>query len=117
MPEAMHGAPTLKLVTCILPFGVAAGVLARLKQEQGIVEAHVRAARGIGRLTPSRYRSAGSQTEKEILSVVTPAERADALFAWLFHAARIDRPHGGILFMNALARATPFVLPDLPDES
>lgn len=117
MPDVMHGAPTLKLITCILPFGVAAGVLARLRQEQGIVEAHVRAARGIGRLTPSRYRSVASQTEKEILSVVAPSERADELFAWLVHAARIDRPHGGILFMNALARATPFELPDLPDEA
>jgi hypothetical protein len=117
MADVLQGAPTVKVITCILPPGITSDVLARLRHEKGIVEAHVRAARGLGKLTPARYRKAGSQTEKEILSVIVSAEGADELFEWLFHETRIDRPHGGILYMNSLMRATPYVLPHVPEEA
>jgi len=116
MPDVLRGTATMKVITCILPPSVAPGILAKLRQEKGVVETHVRAARGLGKLTPAKYRKIGSQTEKEILSVIIPAERADELFEWLYHEARIDRPHGGILYMNALMQATPYVLPDVPEE-
>ena len=65
-----------------------------------------------------RGRSLTSESsQREILSVVVPEARADALFAWLFEAADIDRPHGGILYMQTLAEATAYTLPDLPAEA
>ncbi|HEX7705949.1 MAG TPA: P-II family nitrogen regulator [Thermoanaerobaculia bacterium] len=103
-----------KLITCILPAGVADEVVRRLESELGIIEAGVSKARGMGHLTPRRY-GAGVETEKEILTVVVPEAQADDLFRFLFDAARIDRPHGGIMFMNPLMQATQFELPKIEE--
>ena len=46
--------------------------------------------------------------------VIVSAAEADEIFSWLFDIARIDRPHGGLIYMAALGHATPFVLPELP---
>ena len=43
-------------------------------------------------------------------------DRADEIFEFIYHEARIDRPHGGLIYVTGLDRATPFVLPDLPEE-
>ncbi|MDX1582505.1 MAG: P-II family nitrogen regulator [Thermoanaerobaculia bacterium] len=113
----MQAAAPSKLISCILPPGIAYDVLEALKSEKEITEANVNNARGMGHLTPLAHRRRiGSETEKEILTVIVPAERADELFAFIFERAEIGRPHGGIIFMNDLVRATPFVLPDLPEE-
>lgn len=103
-----------KLITCILPHGVGHDVLEKLEKEKNILTASVNHARGSGKLTPQEYRGAGEQTEKEILEVVVPAEQADAIFEYLYITADINRPHGGLMYMATLGKATPFVLPDLP---
>lgn len=72
---------------------------------------------GMGKLTPAAYRQLGNETQKEIVTVVVPADQADDLFRYVFHEAQIDRPHGGIMFMHALGRATPFTLPEVPEET
>lgn len=105
-----------KLITCILPAGVADEVLVRLEREHGIIEASVSKARGIGHLTPRAHRRPASQTEKEILSVSVPEPHADEIFRFLFEAARIDRPHGGIMFMSTLTQTTKFELPRMKSE-
>lgn len=105
-----------KLITCILPKGRATRVLARLKHEKGIIAANVNFARGAGRLTPLAYRGVGETTEKELLNVVVAADRANEIFDYIYHEAEIDRPHGGLIFQQALRFATPFRLPDLPEE-
>ncbi len=61
--------PPQKLITCILPHGVALDVLQRLKDEKGIIEASMNSARGMGRLTPLAHRGVGEQSEKDILNV------------------------------------------------
>lgn len=109
-------APNRKLITCILPHGIAHDLLEALDQELGIVEGNVNNARGTGRLAGRKLSGLGSETEKEMLNVVVPADRADEVFAFVFERARINRPHGGIIFMSDLVRATPFELPDLPAE-
>ncbi|OGT82473.1 MAG: hypothetical protein A3H91_14000 [Gammaproteobacteria bacterium RIFCSPLOWO2_02_FULL_61_13] len=106
--------PPQKLITCILPHGIALDVLQRLKDEKGIIEASTNTARGMGRLTPLAHRGLGEQAEKDILTVIVSAAEADEIFAWLFGIARIDRPHGGLIYLTALGHATPFVLPELP---
>ncbi len=106
--------PPQKLITCILPHGVALDVLQRLKDEKGIIEASMNSARGMGRLTPLAHRGVGEQSEKDILNVIVSAAEADEIFEYLYDIARIDRPHGGLIYMTALGHATPFVLPDLP---
>ena len=106
--------PPQKRITCILPHGIALDVLQRLKDEKGIIEASMNSARGMGKLTPLAHRGVGEQTEKDILNVIVSAAEADEIFEYLFDIARIDRPHGGLIYMTVLGHATPFVLPDLP---
>ncbi len=105
-----------KLITCILPCGIAFPVMEKLKQEKAIITATINYARGMGKLTPLAYRGVGEQTEKEILQLVIPAERGDEIFEYIYITADINRPHGGIIYMSTLQMATPFVLPDLPGE-
>lgn len=105
-----------KLITCILPIGCASALIRSLKEEKGIDTANVNHARGTGRLTPHRERGIGEQTEKDIVNIVVEAPIADDIFEYVFLKANIDRPHGGLIYMNQLITATPFVLPDLPEE-
>lgn len=109
-------APACKLITCVLHKGRSRPVLVALREEQGIVSANVNFARGTGRMTHRTYHRGMSQTEKEILQVVVPAERADELFAFIHERAEIGRPHGGLMYQTDLSAATTFVLPDLPEE-
>ena len=105
-----------KLITCILPIGVAHSVVQTLKDEKQIVTADVSNARGLGKLTFHKHRSLGDESEKQILTVVVPDDQADEIFEFIYHEARIDRPHGGLVYMSTLEPATTFVLPDLPEE-
>lgn len=105
-----------KLITCILPKGVAPHILQTLKDEWDLVAANINSARGIGKITPRKYRSAGDQAEKEVLTVMVPDARADAVFDFIYLAADINRPHGGLMYMVALQTSTAFNLPDLPVE-
>lgn len=105
-----------KLIVAILPTDVdALRLLKRLKEEQGIVAANVHFARGMGHVT--RDRSVSTETtQREILSFVVPEARSDELFAWFYAAADMHRPHGGIVYLQPLAAASPYMLPDLPEE-
>ena len=105
-----------KLITCILPRGVAIDVVKTLKDERGIITANINTARGMGKLTPLAYRGVGGQTEKDILNIVVPTDQSDELFEYIYELADINRPHGGIIFMTGLLRCSHYVLPDLPDE-
>ena len=105
-----------KLITSILPGGKAMDVLKKLREEQGIITANVNSARGMGKLTPRAYRGVGEQTEKQILTVVVDADRADEIFEYIYPEGNIDRPHGGIIYMASLRHQTTFILPDLPEE-
>ncbi len=105
-----------KLITAILPKGIALELIEKLKVEKGLTTANFSYARGMGRLTPAKFRGIGEQSEKEILSVVVEAERGDEVFEYLFHAANIDRPHGGIIYMQKLMMSTEFRLPTTVEE-
>ena len=103
-----------KLITCILPHGLALDLVQKLKDEKGILEANVNSARGLGKQAPQAHRGVGEQTEKEILTVVVHPDQADELFEYIYDKANINRPHGGLIFMCRLTQASSFVLPDIP---
>jgi len=65
----------------------------------------------VGRITPLRHRGVGETSEREVVTVAVAAEEADALFEEIYRVADINRPHGGLMYMQALRVATPFVLP------
>jgi hypothetical protein len=105
-----------KLITCIMPRGRAVSLLEALKEELGIVATTIHHARGTGRMTPLAWRGVGEAAEKDVMSVIVSASRAEEVFAFIFDRGGIDQPHGGILYQQPLARSTVFHLPDLPDE-
>ena len=105
-----------KLITCILPHGRALPVLEALKEEFGSLAANIHHARGTGRMTPLAWRGAGEATEKDVMSVVVPASRAEEVFAFIYERGGLDQPHGGILYQQSLRKSTEFRLPDLPYE-
>ncbi|GJM05586.1 MAG: hypothetical protein DHS20C09_15820 [marine bacterium B5-7] len=105
-----------KLITCILPKGLALPILKKLKSEKDISRANLNSARGMGKITPLAYRGVGEQSEKDILNVVVTQNQADDIFYYIYEEADMNRPHGGIIYIRQLGSSTPFTLPDLPDE-
>lgn len=102
-----------KLITAILPKGTSLGVIDKLKNEKSLTTANFIYARGMGKLTPVKYRGVGEQSEKEILSVVVESSKADEIFDYIYHVANINRPHGGLIYMQKLMQSTNFVLPEM----
>lgn len=115
-PNGMLTDTRTKVITCILPMGRAMPVLRILVQDHGLNAVHLHYARGVGRITPLRHRGIGETSEKEVLTVAVPAADADALFERIYELAEVNRPHGGLMFMQAVTSATRYLLPDLPEE-
>lgn len=103
-----------KLITCILPAGRGLELVEQVRA-LGVESANVHHARGLGK--GSRRRGGVAlYAQREILTALVRAERADELFEFLYRAADIDAPHAGMLLMESVRRAEPLTLPDLPDE-
>lgn len=105
-----------KLITVVLPKGESKPLIKALVKEKGINQITVNYARGVGRLTPLRHRGIGETTEKEMVHIAVNRKDADELFEYIYYKARINRPHGGLMYMQSLLGATHFELPDIPEE-
>ena len=102
-----------KLITCILAAGSALEVMERLKKEKDITTANLNHARGSGMVVPFGKKGVGQSIEKDILNVVVDSSRCDEIFEFIYEAAEIDRPHGGLLYVSRLSKTVDFELPDL----
>jgi nitrogen regulatory protein PII len=100
-----------RLITCILSRGHDTQALLRDLRDLGITTASVYHARGAGGSAAQRSYFAGI-LEKDILSVLVPKSRADEIFAWLYEAAKFHDPHQGMMFMEKVAWAGHFNLPE-----
>lgn len=100
-----------KLITAILPKGVALNVTCLLKNEKGIMTANFVFARGVGRMTPMKYRAVGEQSEREMLTVVVPEDRGEEIFEYLYNAAGINKLHGGFIYMHSIS-SSEYTLPE-----
>lgn len=106
-----------KLITSIMPKGTARKVLVGLRREHGINTANVNMARGAGKYNPLLRRGVGEQTEKEMLTVVVPADQADEIFEYIYYLADIGEPHHGIIYQSDLICMSEYVMPEgLPEE-
>ncbi len=105
-----------KLITCLLPCGVALPLARALKSEKGIVTAHIGNARGVGKFASADHRRLGGETEKQILTVVVDEQDAEDIFTFIYFEAEINRPHGGLIFMSRADKFIPLILPDVPEE-
>lgn len=107
-----------KLITSIMPKGTGRKVLVGLRKEHGINTGNINMARGAGMYNPLVRRGIGEETEKEMLTVVVPAEKADEIFAYIYHLADIGEPHHGIIFQSDLLCASQYEMPaDIADEA
>ena len=113
----MHLDQPLKLIVCILPKGRAHRLVKLLALEMDIPRVDVLRARGAGRMTPLCDRGVGETTEKDLVHIAVPADRADDLFEYIWEAAEIHRPHGGLMYMQPLSRASAYHCPELPEEA
>ena len=103
-----------KLIVCILPQGKGTALVERLSLEMDIPSANVSTGRGRG---AGPIGNIGAWDEIDTLAVTVPAERADEIFSFIYHAAELDRPRGGIMFQHAVGAVTQFTLPDIEEVS
>lgn len=106
--------PDLKFITVIVPQGKGMALLHALYEKKML-----RAALGTARAPFTYLRRTGGMArtvrhsvEKDILTVLVPAEKADEVFGFLFDIANVGAEHGGFMFQGSLARASDFKLPD-----
>jgi len=97
-----------KLITCVMQERLANEIIKTLQDEKSIVTANKFRAKGTSIAQHLDIR------QMEVLTVVVEEERADDIFAFIYTEAKIDRPHGGLIFQEALSRSTLYTLPKLP---
>lgn len=115
MPE-VSTVSSAKLITCVLPKGRALPLQQALHDEKGIVSGNFHGGRGVGRDSHIRDRGIGEQQEREIFDVVVDESVADEIFSYIFFQAEMSEPHGGMIYMTDLPRATVMTLPDIEAE-
>ena len=107
---------SIKLITCILPKGIAVELNDKLLHEKGINTGNINNARGVGHINFQGQLKAGDESEREIFSVLVTADQADEIFEYIYEYSDIDQPHGGIIYQHALHQSSEFVLPNIPEE-
>lgn len=105
-----------KLITILLPKGRAMKVVDQLFHKHGITRVNVNHSRGVGKITPQRHRGIDETSEKEIMTVIIEADRADEIFEYIYIEAEINRPHGGLMFQQPILDTTLYKLPDNLEE-
>ncbi len=101
-----------RLIVAYLSRGRAHDIAEALHASLGIDTFHYGHGRGAGMLATIAARD---MIEVDVLSVVVTPEQADETFAFIYEAAEIDRPGGGLLFQTVLGRTAALGLP-LPAE-
>ena len=110
----MQRSPMYKLITCIANEKYAKQAIQGLAEDHGIQALVNHFARGFGKSATSSTSELGQQTEKLIINVLVENQRADEIFAYIFDAANLDRPHGGIVYITAVnqSQVSPLVTDD-----
>lgn len=106
--------PPDKLVTCVLPQGRGIRLLEALRRDKGIVSGSVHHARAAGGTSTGRRRGLRAVVERDVVHVLVPASAAEEVFEYLGREGGVDQPHGGVLYMRTLRRATTLTLPAQP---
>lgn len=115
MPDTTYLKDT-KLITAILPKGRSRPLQEALVEQKGIHTGQFHYGRGVGRDSHIRDRGIGEQQEREIFEVIVTQELAEEVFQFIFDQARMDEPHGGMMYMASLPRSTIMTMPDIPEE-
>ena len=103
-----------KLIKGFLPKGRGLEVVRLLHEKMGVNTGNVSSSRGQGMAGATNY---GAWGEIDILTVAVSAERADEVFAFIYDTAGVGAFGGGVLFQAPLTKVTPFVLPQMAEET
>ncbi|MEQ8233660.1 MAG: hypothetical protein RLW61_20300 [Gammaproteobacteria bacterium] len=106
-PFTVATAPA-RLITCIVPAGEGFALAESLHEEMALSTVDLTHGRG------ASQRSGTFADEMDVLTVVVAAERADAVFAFVYERARIASMPNRFMFQMALEAASPYQLPAVP---
>ena len=105
-----------KVITCFLPAGKGKEVLDKLRRQERVYSGFVHHARGAG-VDSGRDNKAPFYVEREVITVLAPAARADEVFEFLYFNAGLDQPHTGMVLMEKAIRGMMCNLtPEITDE-
>lgn len=98
-----------KSITAILPVKVSKEIAEKLFNERAITTVNISHARGHSVV------SGLVSEEMDVLNIIVDEGIVDLVFEFIYFEAGIDKPHGGIMFVEDLLDANEYILSDMDE--
>lgn len=96
------------LITAVVPAGHADSIL-KVIRDAGVTGGIVHMARGTGPRERLGLIGIAIEAEKEVLSVIVPADQQDFVAEAVYHAGELGTPGNGYLYVSALDRLATYI--------